>query len=182
MWNNRFSLEQMRMNARITPMRTEKSRTRGLLFHFTIFGAAFAVTCLYQGMRPIMRLGGMVASGGPYAITHPAPSWVWILPVSNQSRQHGRGDRGDDPPARVEAGPGDPLAARANRGRRLNRPSFGEAVLIFRIMRFHVVDAIGFCTGLKDANGCDNVRIRSMGILPMNRRVLLALPPRARRP
>jgi hypothetical protein len=82
MWNTKFSLEQMRMNARIQPM-TSKSRWKGkALFYFTIFGAAFAVTCLYLGMRPIMRLGGMVAAGGPYAIAHPAPSWVWILPVS----------------------------------------------------------------------------------------------------
>ena len=33
-------------------------------------------------MRGVMRLGGMVASGGPYAIEHPAPSWVWIMPVA----------------------------------------------------------------------------------------------------
>ena len=52
------------------------------LFHFTIFGVAFCISLLYQAMRPIMRLGGMVASGGPYAIEHPAPSWVWIMPVA----------------------------------------------------------------------------------------------------
>lgn len=45
-----------------------------------IFGAA--LTNLYLGMRGIMRLGGFVASGGPYAITHPAPGWVWVMPVS----------------------------------------------------------------------------------------------------
>jgi hypothetical protein len=45
-----------------------------------IFGAA--LTTLYLGMRGIMRLGGFVASGGPYAITHPAPGWVWVMPVS----------------------------------------------------------------------------------------------------
>jgi hypothetical protein len=33
-------------------------------------------------MRPIMRLGGMVASGGPYAIEHPAPNWVWVMPLA----------------------------------------------------------------------------------------------------
>jgi len=82
MWNNRFSLEQMRVNARITPMRTEKGPMRGILFHSTIFGVAFCITLLYQAMRPIMRLGGMVASGGPYAIEHPAPSWVWVMPVA----------------------------------------------------------------------------------------------------
>jgi len=82
MWNNRFSLEQMRANARIAPMRTEKGRARGILFLFTIFGVAFCISLLYQAMRPIMRLGGMVASGGPYAIEHPAPSWVWVMPVA----------------------------------------------------------------------------------------------------
>jgi hypothetical protein len=29
-----------------------------------------------------MRLGGFVATGGPYVIAHPAPKWIWILPVS----------------------------------------------------------------------------------------------------
>ncbi len=82
MWNKRFSMEQMRMNARIVPMRTGKSPWRGFLFHATIFGVAFCISLLYQAMRPIMRLGGMVASGGPYAIEHPAPSWVWIMPVA----------------------------------------------------------------------------------------------------
>jgi len=79
---DRFSLQRMRENARITPLRAERGPRRLILFYFTIFGAAFAITCLYLGMRPIMRLGGMVASGGPYAIEHPAPSWVWIMPVS----------------------------------------------------------------------------------------------------
>ncbi len=82
MWNNRFSLEQMRINARIMPSSAEHGWNRKILFYFTIFGAAFSVCTLYQAMRPIMRLGGMVASGGPYAIEHPAPSWVWIMPVS----------------------------------------------------------------------------------------------------
>jgi hypothetical protein len=78
----RFTMQQMRENARIQSMREGSGRKRQLLFHFTIFGGAFAVTCLYHGMRGIMRLGGMVASGGPYAIAHPAPSWAWILPVA----------------------------------------------------------------------------------------------------
>ena len=43
---------------------------------------AVCLACLYLGMRGIMRLGGFVASGGPYEIAHPAPGWVWILPVS----------------------------------------------------------------------------------------------------
>ena len=50
------------------------------LFSQFIFGAA--LTGLYLGMRGIMRLGGYVASGGPYAITHPAPGWVWVMPVA----------------------------------------------------------------------------------------------------
>lgn len=47
-----------------------------------VFGFSFSLTCLYLGMRGIMRLGGFVASGGPYAIAHPAPRYVWIVPVS----------------------------------------------------------------------------------------------------
>lgn len=45
-----------------------------------VFG--LALTNLYLGMRGIMRLGGFVASGGPYEIAHPAPAWVWVMPVS----------------------------------------------------------------------------------------------------
>lgn len=33
-------------------------------------------------MRGVMRPGGMVARGGFYAIAHPAPGWIWIIPVS----------------------------------------------------------------------------------------------------
>lgn len=43
---------------------------------------SLCLTILFQGMRAIMFLGGFVASGGPYAIAHPAPDWVWIFPVS----------------------------------------------------------------------------------------------------
>jgi hypothetical protein len=82
MEKNVFSMQRMRENARIQPRRDNGGWKRKALFHFTIFGAAFCVTCLYHGMRPIMRLGGMVASGGPYAIAHPAPHWVWIMPLS----------------------------------------------------------------------------------------------------
>jgi hypothetical protein len=54
-----------------------------MLIHlFSLFGFVFCLTCLYLAMRGIMRLGGMVASGGPYAIEHPAPGWAWIFPVS----------------------------------------------------------------------------------------------------
>jgi len=54
-----------------------------MLMHlFSLFGFVFCLTCLYLAMRGIMRLGGMVASGGPYAIEHPAPGYAWIFPVS----------------------------------------------------------------------------------------------------
>jgi hypothetical protein len=78
----RFSFPNMKDNARIQPMSAGSGRKRDALFCFTIFGAAFSIACFSQSMRGVMRLGGMVASGGPYAIEHPAPSWVWILPVS----------------------------------------------------------------------------------------------------
>lgn len=40
------------------------------------------MTLLWWGMRGVMALGGFVATGGPYAIRHQAPDWVWILPVA----------------------------------------------------------------------------------------------------
>jgi hypothetical protein len=80
--HERFSIRRMRENARIQPMREGSGWKRKILFHFSIFGVAFCISCLYHGMRPLMRLGGMVASGGPYAIEHPAPPWVWIMPVA----------------------------------------------------------------------------------------------------
>lgn len=45
-------------------------------------GFPACLTCLFLGMRGVMRLGGFVASGGPYEIAHPAPDWVWVVPVS----------------------------------------------------------------------------------------------------
>jgi hypothetical protein len=46
-------------------------------------GIAAALTLLYQGMGFIMRTeGGFVAAGGPYEIVHPAPDWVWLIPLS----------------------------------------------------------------------------------------------------
>ncbi len=45
-------------------------------------GFTFFLTCLFLAMRGVMDLGGMVATGGPYEIAHPAPGWVWIVPVS----------------------------------------------------------------------------------------------------
>jgi len=64
-----------------------RARSRPLGGHLflslvSIFGLSFSLTCLYIGMRGIMRLGGFVASGGPYVIAHPAPRYVWIFPVS----------------------------------------------------------------------------------------------------
>jgi len=78
----RFSFQEMRANAGIGFAGREPSARRRFLFHFTLFGVAAGIALLYQAMRPIMRLGGMVASGGPYAIAHPAPDWVWIMPVA----------------------------------------------------------------------------------------------------
>jgi hypothetical protein len=51
-----------------------------------LLGAAGITSCialLYQSMAFIMQAeGGFVASGGPYEIAHPAPDWVWLVPVS----------------------------------------------------------------------------------------------------
>ncbi|MBN2399013.1 MAG: hypothetical protein JXI33_01590 [Candidatus Aminicenantes bacterium] len=77
-----FSFQRMQQNAGIPSMGGGNGWKGRALFHFTIFAVAFCITTLYHAMRPIMRLGGMVASGGPYAIDHPAPSWVWVMPLS----------------------------------------------------------------------------------------------------
>jgi hypothetical protein len=77
-----FSMQRMRENARIQPMGDGGGWKGKTLFHFTIFAVAFCISILYHAMRPIMRLGGMVASGGPYAIAHPAPPWIWVFPLS----------------------------------------------------------------------------------------------------
>jgi hypothetical protein len=46
-------------------------------------GIAAGTTILYSGMRVIMRTeGGFVAAGGPYEIAHPAPDWVWLIPLA----------------------------------------------------------------------------------------------------
>ncbi len=55
---------------------------RSFLMLVGIFGFTMAMTIFYQAMRGVMKLGGFVASGGPYAISHPAPDWVWVFPVS----------------------------------------------------------------------------------------------------
>ena len=82
MAENPMSWQRIKEAACIQPMVEKNGLKRKILFYFTIFGVAFCISCLYHGMRPIMRLGGMVASGGPYAIAHPAPHWVWIMPLS----------------------------------------------------------------------------------------------------
>lgn len=56
------------------------SHWMALLISQLCFGIAIA--WLYLCMRGIMRLGGFVASGGPYHIAHQAPGWVWMMPVS----------------------------------------------------------------------------------------------------
>jgi hypothetical protein len=48
----------------------------------SVGGFVCCLTTLYLAMRGVMRLGGFVASGGPYAIAHPAPTWVWLFPAS----------------------------------------------------------------------------------------------------
>jgi hypothetical protein len=48
----------------------------------TALGIALCITLLFFAMRGIMDLGGFVAHGGPYVIAHPAPDWVWLVPVS----------------------------------------------------------------------------------------------------
>lgn len=46
-------------------------------------GLAAAMTVLYRAMAVIMETeGGFVAVGGPYEIAHPAPGWVWLVPVA----------------------------------------------------------------------------------------------------
>lgn len=61
-----------------TAVRVRKMiRMMGVLFVFS-----FSLTLLFLGMRGVMDLGGMVASGGPYAVAHPAPDWIWLVPVS----------------------------------------------------------------------------------------------------
>lgn len=46
-------------------------------------GLAACVTLLFLATRTLMAAGtGFVASGGPYEIAHPAPGWIWLVPVS----------------------------------------------------------------------------------------------------
>ena len=55
---------------------------RWAIFLVSSFVFSFSLTIMYYGMRGVMMLGGFVASGGPYEIAHPAPDWVWLMPVS----------------------------------------------------------------------------------------------------
>lgn len=46
-------------------------------------GLAASMALLYRAMGVIMESeGAFVAAGGPYEIAHPAPGWVWLVPVS----------------------------------------------------------------------------------------------------
>jgi hypothetical protein len=54
---------------------------RSILLFLNPFAFAFCLACLYLGMREILKLGGFVASGGPYVIAHQAPGWIWLFPV-----------------------------------------------------------------------------------------------------
>ena len=55
-------------------------RSIGIIIGVT--GFIFSLTCIYLAMRGIMKLGGFVATGGPYHIAHHAPNWFWLFPVS----------------------------------------------------------------------------------------------------
>jgi len=74
-----------------TPFYFNTDRHRRSLFSFLnkciwmfigLTGLVIGLVLLYLGMRGIMDLGGFVASGGPYQITHNAPDWFWVFPVS----------------------------------------------------------------------------------------------------
>jgi hypothetical protein len=43
---------------------------------------AAGITLLNLAGRVVMSLGGFVASGGPYAIAHPAPGWIPMVPAA----------------------------------------------------------------------------------------------------
>ena len=62
-------------------MRRAKPLAGGFLL-ICDFVMAVAVTVLWFASREVMKLGGFVASGGPYVIAHPALGWMWVLPVS----------------------------------------------------------------------------------------------------
>jgi len=50
----------------------------------TFVSAAFGIAgpvLLFLASGPVMQVGGFVATGGPYEIAHPAPDWIWIVPI-----------------------------------------------------------------------------------------------------
>ncbi len=55
---------------------------RWTLFLLCPFVFSFCIACIYLGMRGVMRLGGFVATGGPYEIAHQAPNWIWVFPLA----------------------------------------------------------------------------------------------------
>jgi hypothetical protein len=59
----------------------ESGSVRRVLIYLNPFVFAFCLACIYLGMRDVLRLGGFVASGGPYVIAHEAPGWIWLFPV-----------------------------------------------------------------------------------------------------
>ena len=59
----------------------DRAMLRKILAFTGASGMSLCMTCLYLAMRGVMDLGGFVARGGPYAIVHPAPGWVWIFPA-----------------------------------------------------------------------------------------------------
>ncbi|MBN2247502.1 MAG: hypothetical protein JW733_02250 [Coriobacteriia bacterium] len=49
-------------------------------------GLTASMALLYRAMAVIMETeGGFVAAGGPYEIAHPAPDWVWLVPIAIMS-------------------------------------------------------------------------------------------------
>ncbi|MBN2291491.1 MAG: hypothetical protein JXM70_03640 [Pirellulales bacterium] len=47
-----------------------------------VTGFACGLTYFNLGFQALLKRGGFVASGGPYAIEHQAPAWSWTLFVS----------------------------------------------------------------------------------------------------
>ena len=68
----------------VSPETTDRPWPRRALIGvgLTALGMALCLALLFFAMRGVMELGGFVALGGPYVIAHPAPDWVWLVPVS----------------------------------------------------------------------------------------------------
>jgi hypothetical protein len=64
------------------PVAEAPSLRRRAFFLVCLGWVTACLTSLFLSMRAVLRLGGFVASGGPYAIAHPAPEWIWLVPVS----------------------------------------------------------------------------------------------------